>query len=63
MARGTFIDVGGITQPGPAPRLSRTPGEVRRPPAHAGQHTDEVLSEAGFDDDEVAALRASGAVA
>ena len=63
VARGTFIDVGGITQPGPAPRLSRTPGEVRRPPAHAGQHTDEVLSEAGFDDDEVAALRASGAVA
>ena len=63
VARGTFIDVGGITQPGPAPRLSRTPGEVRRPPAHAGQHTDEILSEAGFDDDEVAALRASGAVA
>ena len=63
VARGTFIDVGGITPPGPAPRLSRTPGEVRRPPAHAGQHTDEVLSEAGFDDDEVAALRASGAVA
>jgi len=63
VARGTFIDVGGITQPGPAPRLSRTPGGVRRPPAHAGQHTDEVLSEAGFDDDEVAALRASGAVA
>ena len=63
VARGTFIDVGGITQPGPAPRLSRTPGEVRRPPAHAGQHTDEVLSEAGFDDDEVAALRAPGAVA
>ena len=52
VARGTFIDVGGITQPGPAPRLSRTPGEVRRPPAHAGQHTDEVLSEAGFDDDQ-----------
>ena len=63
VARGTFIDVGGITQPGPAPRLSRTPGEVRRPPAHAGQHTDEILAEAGFDDDEVAALRASGAVA
>ena len=63
VARGTFIDVGGITQPGPAPRLSRTPGEVRRPPAHAGQHTDEVLAEAGFDVDEVVALRASGAVA
>ena len=63
VARGTFIEVGGITQPGPAPRLSRTPGEVRRPPAHAGQHTDELLAEAGFTDDEVAALRDSGAVA
>ena len=63
VARGTFIEVGGITQPGPAPRLSRTPGEVRRPPAHAGQHTDEILAEAGFADDEVAALRASGAIA
>ncbi len=63
VARGTFIEVGGITQPGPAPRLSRTPGEVHRPPAHAGQHTDELLAEAGFTDDEVAALRDSGAVA
>ncbi|MBC8365505.1 MAG: CoA transferase [Actinobacteria bacterium] len=63
VARGTFIEVGGITQPGPAPRLSRTPGEVRRPPAHAGQHTDEILAEAGFEADQVAALRASGAVA
>ena len=43
--RGTFVEVAGITQPGPAPRFGRTPGEIRRPPAHAGQHTDEVLTE------------------
>jgi alpha-methylacyl-CoA racemase len=63
VARGTFVDVAGITQPGPAPRFSRTPGEIRRPPAHAGQHTDEVLSEAGFDADRLAKLREAGAVA
>jgi alpha-methylacyl-CoA racemase len=27
-ARGTFITVDGVVQPGPAPRFSRTPGEV-----------------------------------
>jgi len=63
VARGTFVDIGGIVQPGPAPRLSATPGEVRRPPPHEGQHTDELLAEAGLGDDEVAALRESGAVA
>ena len=63
VARGTFVDIGGIVQPGPAPRLSATPGEVRRPPPHEGQHTDELLAEVGLGDDEVAALRESGAVA
>jgi alpha-methylacyl-CoA racemase len=63
VARGTFVEVAGITQPGPAPRVSRTPGEIRRPPAHAGQHTDEVLTEAGFDADRLAKLREAGAIA
>ena len=63
VARGTFVDIGGIVQPGPAPRLSATPGEIRRPPPHEGQHTDELLAEVGLGDDEVAALRESGAVA
>jgi alpha-methylacyl-CoA racemase len=61
--RGTFVEVAGITQPGPAPRFSRTPGEIRRPPAHAGQHTDEVLTEAGVDADRLAKLREAGAIA
>jgi alpha-methylacyl-CoA racemase len=61
--RGTFVEVAGITQPGPAPRFSRTPGQIRRPPAHAGQHTDEVLTEAGFEADRLAKLREAGAVA
>ena len=37
--RGTFVEVAGTTQPAPAPRFSRTPGEIAMPPAHPGQHT------------------------
>jgi len=46
-ARGTFIEVDGIVQPGPAPRFSRTKPVVRSPPSRPGQHTDEVLSSWG----------------
>ena len=63
VARGTFVEVAGVTQPGPAPRFSRTPLEVQRPPAHAGQHTDEVLAGWGFDDARIAKLRETGAIA
>ena len=63
VARGTFVESGGLKQPGPAPRLSGTPGSIRRPPPHEGQHTAELLDELGLGADEVAALRASGAVA
>jgi len=60
-ARQAFIDVGGVVQPGPAPRFDRsTPGPVQPAPA-PGAHTDEVLAEAGFSADEIAALHAAGA--
>jgi alpha-methylacyl-CoA racemase len=61
--RGTFVEVAGIRQPGPAPRFSRTVPEISSPPPHAGQHTDEVLAAAGFDPDRVAKLREAGAIA
>ena len=61
--RQTFLNLDGVVQPAPAPRFSSTPAEVQRPPAHAGQHTDEVLAEWGFDDDRIAKLRDAGAVA
>jgi alpha-methylacyl-CoA racemase len=63
VARGTFVEVAGIRQPGPAPRFSRTPAAIARPPSHAGQHTDEILTEAGFDADRIAKLREAGAIA
>jgi alpha-methylacyl-CoA racemase len=63
VARGAFVERDGVVQPAPAPRFSRTPAALDRPPASPGQHTDEVLADWGFSTDEVAALRSAGAVA
>jgi alpha-methylacyl-CoA racemase len=52
-----------MVQPAPAPRFSRTPNEVARPPAHAGQHSAEVLADFGFAAAEIEKLRASKAIA
>ena len=59
-ARETFVTVDEASQPAPAPRFSRTPGAIQRPPSLPGEHTDEILTSLGLDP---AALRASGAVA
>jgi alpha-methylacyl-CoA racemase len=55
-------DDNGNCEPAPAPRLSRTPGSVRRPMPKVGQHTQEVLREYGLRDDEIAPLRERGAI-
>lgn len=44
------------------PKLSETPGAVRWPGPDLGQHTDEVLAEAGLSADDVAALRTKGVI-
>jgi alpha-methylacyl-CoA racemase len=62
-ARGTFVEVDGVPQPGPAPRFSRTPGGISRPPAAPGQHTEEALRDWGFSADELADLRQARAIA
>ncbi|TFZ04411.1 CaiB/BaiF CoA transferase family protein [Ramlibacter rhizophilus] len=48
-----------ITQP---VQLSRTPGSVRSAAPGCGQHTDEVLREAGYEDAQIRALREAGVV-
>jgi alpha-methylacyl-CoA racemase len=63
LARGTFVEVAGQPQPGPAPRFSRTPAEISRPPCHAGEHTDEALAEWGFSAEDIARLREKKALA
>ena len=62
VARGTFVEVGGTTQPAPAPRFSRTQATIDRPPAHDGQHTREVLGDWGVSADRIETLVDSGAV-
>jgi crotonobetainyl-CoA:carnitine CoA-transferase CaiB-like acyl-CoA transferase len=65
-ARGLFFD---LSVDGESVGQFRTPVTPPFDPAHppsnpprSGQHSDEILREAGLNDDEIAALRASGAV-
>jgi alpha-methylacyl-CoA racemase len=50
VARETFIEVDGVVQPAPAPRFSRTPGQVSSPPSPVGAHTRAALSDWGVTD-------------
>ncbi|WP_063740073.1 CaiB/BaiF CoA transferase family protein [Amycolatopsis jejuensis] len=62
MARKTFTTVGGITQPMPAPRFSRTPAAPPQPPTPPGAHTRELLGESGFTTAEIEDLFRTGVV-
>ncbi|QTJ68607.1 CoA transferase [Rhodococcus sp. ZPP] len=46
--RQTFVEHAGVVQPAPAPRFSRTPGQIQRPAPHPGEHTDTILTELGL---------------
>jgi crotonobetainyl-CoA:carnitine CoA-transferase CaiB-like acyl-CoA transferase len=43
-------------------KLSETPGDVHRIPPQLGEHTDEILREAGLSDDDLCRLRDEGIV-
>jgi alpha-methylacyl-CoA racemase len=63
VTRKAFIEVGGVVQPAPAPRFSRTPNAAPRPPAIPGENGTEVLGDWGFSSDEIGGLRKARAIA
>ncbi|MFQ5698451.1 MAG: CaiB/BaiF CoA transferase family protein [Myxococcota bacterium] len=46
----------------PPERFERTPSELRRPAPLLGEHSDEILREAGLADSEITRLRETGAI-
>ncbi len=61
-ARGTFLDDGEVWQPAPAPRFSRTQAEVHCIAANIGEHSEDIMREFGFSEEQIAARIESGAV-
>lgn len=61
-ARNTFIEIDGVIQPAPAPRFSRTIPKVQAPPPEPGEHTTAVLSDWGFNAEEIDRLKYNGAI-
>jgi alpha-methylacyl-CoA racemase len=61
-ARELFVEVDGVEQPRPAPRFSRTDSAIQRPPSPGAAHTDEVLTDWGFEAAELTRLREAKAI-
>jgi alpha-methylacyl-CoA racemase len=55
-ARGTFVDVAGVTQPAPAPRFSETPSRIQWPPSPIVRHTRKALKDWGISEETLDGL-------
>ena len=62
VARKSFVELEGVTQPAPAPRFSRTRCEIRCAPPGPGADTETALADWGFDEGEIKALKDVGAI-
>ena len=58
----TLPDGTAVKMPGIVPKMSVTPGDIVWPGPKLGEHTNAVLGEIGFDDAELASLRARGVI-
>jgi formyl-CoA transferase len=56
------LDDGPLMVPGIVPKLSVTPGAQRTNAPALGQHTEEILREAGLTDSQIGQLRAKGVI-
>ncbi len=62
-ARGTFIEVDGITQPAPAPRYSGTPTALPVPLAHDAERMQPIWAALGYTVTELETSQAAGVIA
>jgi alpha-methylacyl-CoA racemase len=62
VARGTFVDLAGITAPAPAPRFSSTPSRIQHAPAPIGKSSGATLRDWGISEQSLRELIASGVV-
>jgi alpha-methylacyl-CoA racemase len=62
VARNSFVSVGGVTQPAPAPRFGRTATDQPAAPPRPGADTDAVLAGLGLSADDITGLRARGVI-
>jgi alpha-methylacyl-CoA racemase len=58
--RGAYLEIGGMLQPAPAPRFSRTPPGPPIPATATGGERDEIMRELGFQDEQIAQFTRSG---
>jgi alpha-methylacyl-CoA racemase len=61
-ARASFVDIGGVTQPAPAPRFSRSAPATPSAPAAAGEHGAAILADWGWQGEAIAQLQAQGII-
>ena len=59
-ARGTYVEIGGVVQPAPAPRFSRSVAAVPIPTPPCGPEEAEAALGPWLDPGEIAALKAAG---
>lgn len=59
-ARGAYVEIGGVTQPAPAPRFSATVPETPTPPEAPGASTESALADWGIDPVRITELAQAG---
>ncbi|WP_417518637.1 CaiB/BaiF CoA transferase family protein [Marinobacter sp.] len=57
LERNTYVEIGGMKQPAPAPRFSRTEAHIRFAAKPYGEDTDALLQEIGYSAEEIGQLR------
>lgn len=63
VARRLFTEVEGVLNPQPAPRFSRTPSAISRPPSKTGADADAALPDWGFSAEQIATLKRDRVIA